>query len=721
MKTHGLSPAWPRVAGAPCLLFLLLFFLFRCSESHAVTHPHLLMSKAEIADMKSKIANYTWAGNLYDGTVRANADSALSQSLSPTKNLNILWETGQKLIDLGLVYQISGESKYAQKVRTVLLAHANGWIQGTLAPWAWSSSMYGIRFIWAYDLTYNYGGWTSTDRTLMKRFFTEMAELCVAEPQSYKPTNRWAWTHAQAGAVGYFYGIQEYITYGIDDRGGFKDILENHVKDGFWKEATWYGPNYGMCSMTILAEAALHSSGTNLYNYTSPSGNSIKTMFDRYLDSCFPNGVVAAHGDIGSVKRSGGWPLFEWQENRNGRAKFEIAYKRYEDPDYAWVLRHNTARNGRDVKFWGYLALTHGVPTLPSAPAPAARSGTYPNMGIAMLMAEEGTGYWGSGSLAVFVRFGGICGHAHQDQFGIVLHAFNVLMEPDLFNGWDYGSTRADRLTRWSPHTIAHNTVMVDKKSTGHRDYGLVAFQDFNENIKVLVLISPSGSSVRKSRTLGLTEEYLVDVFELSSGSSHTYDWVAHQYGSLSVPGVELTSYDVGKDVGFGVINKKKPGINWIVDGKHGNTTGPWRAEFREKSTRGLNLLFSEEDSKTVLVGRGPYHVSDDGVISSTRVPLVIVRKTGTSKKFVVLHVPFKGTTPTVASLERISPNGVKISGSSFIDYFFWSDTTSAKTGKKVDAAGIHIEFKGAYAYVRVEKRRITAQKGEITLVRLTG
>ncbi len=63
----------------------------------------LVMSKAEIADMKSKIANYTWAGNLYDGTVRANADSALSQSLSPTKNLNILWETGRKLIDLGLV------------------------------------------------------------------------------------------------------------------------------------------------------------------------------------------------------------------------------------------------------------------------------------------------------------------------------------------------------------------------------------------------------------------------------------------------------------------------------------------------------------------------------------------------------------------------------------------------------------------------------------------
>ena len=70
----------------------------------------------------------------------------------------------------------------------------------------------------------------SADRTLMKRFFTEMAELCVAEPQSYKPTNRWAWTHAQAGAVGYFYlDTREYlngvhtIAWSVQDNAGNQD------------------------------------------------------------------------------------------------------------------------------------------------------------------------------------------------------------------------------------------------------------------------------------------------------------------------------------------------------------------------------------------------------------------------------------------------------------------------------------------------------------------
>lgn len=710
---QGLSLVLPKAAGVSCLLVLLLFLFCRRSESHTATrHPNLLLSEIDIAEMKKKIAGYAWARKLY-GTVEASANEALSKSVPLRVTQNRAWDIARQLRDLSLVYLISGDAKYAEKVRQDLLALANRMDNGTLVSpqWQWSHGIYGTNYLWAYDKAYDHEGWTSADRILVDGFLKAGADACMNDPRSYKPNNKWAWAHAYATAVGYFYGIQEYITYGIDAKGGFKDILQNHVKDGFWNEATGYGPGYGMACMTIMAEATLHNSDTDLYGYTSPSGNSMKTMFDGYLKACYPDGVVAGFGNYGSSERSGGWSLY-------GQAKWEIAYKRYRDPDYAWVLSNNPERSHNDHQFWGHLGLTHGVPILPSAPAPAARSGTYPEYGVAMLMAKEGPDYWDSGCLAVFARFGGNISHAHRDQFGIVLHGLGTLLEPDLFMDWDYGTRGGEsNPTRWSASTVAHNTVMVDRTDTGRNDCGVVAFQDLNESIKVLVLASPGGSAVHKSRTLGLTREYLIDVFELSSDSSHTYDWVNHQYGSLSVSGVELTSYDVGKDVGYGVINTTKPGVDWIMEGKRGDVAGPWEAQFREEQTRGINLLFSETDSKTVMVGRGPYAVSAKGTIDTTRVPLVIVRKTGKIARFVVLHDPFEGTEPRIASLKPISRNGVEISCASFTDYFFWSDTTSGKT---VHADSIHVEFEGAYAYVRVEEGRIAVQEGDISRVRLT-
>ena len=160
----------------------------------------------------------------------------------------------------------------------------------------------------------------------------------------------------------------------------------------FWGEAPIYALHYDVHGMFALAEAALRYDGTDLYHYESPkSGASLKKLVDGYLRMAFP----LERTGTGSGGSSG------WRRSATGRpaasstagcddtflddsflAVLEVAYKRYHDEGYAWVLsldpdREAYIRDGRPA--FSYVALTHGETA--ARPAPAAAGAERPVRG----------------------------------------------------------------------------------------------------------------------------------------------------------------------------------------------------------------------------------------------------------------------------------------------------------------------------------------------------
>jgi hypothetical protein len=146
--------------------------------------------------------------------------------------------------------------------------------------------------------------------------------------------------------------------------GGFFPVLDSMVKDCyFWGEAPIYALHYDVHGMLALAEAALHYDGTDLYRHVSKkSGGSIKNLIDGYLRMAYPlerTGVgagslrMATFGD-GSTAYTPRGELFDtFLVNPVSRTlgevtlsgELEVAYKRYQDPGYAWLLSLNPRRD----------------------------------------------------------------------------------------------------------------------------------------------------------------------------------------------------------------------------------------------------------------------------------------------------------------------------------------------------------------------------------------
>jgi len=468
-------------------------------------HPMLLFSRKGIAELKERINRYDWAKAQWEALKR-RADAALNEPINLPPRGGNWWHyyacpkhgaslrTGKQIgewqwehicpvdneviqsdptkperdydgvvimgvhsrfanlvRDLGVVYQVTGDRRYAEKAKAILLAYADRYLSyplhdirgkpsvggGRVGPQTLDESTWLIPMAQGADLIWE----TLTDaerETLARKLFLPAAKEVIL-PHKMGVHNIQCWKNSAAGLVGFLLGDKQLIWEAIEnpERGYWTQMRKGVSEDGVWWEGAWGYHFYTLSALWHLTEAA-RNCGIDLY------GDELKRMFDAPFKFMMPNWRLPAFNDSTEVAL-----LTEIGFARFGITQpiYELAYARYREPLYAALLSRGERRS--DFALW------FGVGELPQPQPIRWRSANYPASGYAIL--ARGEGEQATWLCLKYGPHGG--GHGHPDKLNFVLYARGQVL------ALDPGITRygVPLHSGWYKTTLAHNTLVVDE------------------------------------------------------------------------------------------------------------------------------------------------------------------------------------------------------------------------------------------------------------------
>src|ERR1043165_6682541 len=408
-----------------------------------------------------------------------------------------------------------------------------------------------------------------------------------------------------------------------------------------------------------------------------------------------------------------------WDRARAARHTLDhgIAYKRFHDQGYAWLLsldpnREAYIRRGRPTL--SYVALTRGDPLPKDPQPPVAPSGIYPSMGFAVIRSDESPRYWTTGGLAAVLRLGTSVGHGHNDFFSLILHGKGRLLYPDV-NVIQY----EPRWLNWTAEGIAHSTLLIDNDSPSPGTQ--VMRSDFAPEVKFFAVEGSAFERSTQERAVLMTDSYLVDVFRAADteGRERTFEWVVHGLGRL-YPG-NPAAYRPSVDL--------VPHYGWIDRERSRAFNGTWQADWVQSRAGILERDGQASESETgvrvtvlgaartrVYVGEGPlvdgppHHRLDGHPEPSC--PVLLVRRKASNATFAAVHEPYSDH-PTIQNVTLIRETaegiGMKVDAEKFSDRLLVGFGSAAGTITLGSPDGEAFRFAG-YGFVRRVGQSIVAR-----------
>jgi len=366
--------------------------------------------------------------------------------------------------DLGIAYQVTGDRRYADKAKEILLAYAERYLSyplhtirgepqiggGRVGPQTLDESTWLIPMAQGADLVWE--TLTESERqTLAQKLFLPAAREVIL-PHKIGVHNIQCWKNSAVGLVGFLLGDEQLIKEAIDnpERGYWTQMRKGVSPDGVWWEGAWGYHFYTLSALWHLTEAA-RNCGINLY------GDELKRMFDAPFKFMMPNWRLPAFNDSTEVAL-----LTELGFARFGITQpiYELAYARYREPMYAELLSMGERRSE--------FALWFGVGELPKPKPIRWRSANYPASGYAVL--ARGEGEQATWVCLKYGPHGG--GHGHPDKLNFVLYARGQVL------ALDPGMARYGVPIHggWYRTTLAHNTLVVDETNQKPAEGKCLAF-----------------------------------------------------------------------------------------------------------------------------------------------------------------------------------------------------------------------------------------------------
>ncbi|MBL8213469.1 MAG: heparinase II/III family protein [Bryobacterales bacterium] len=417
--------------------------------------------------------------------------------------------------DLALAYRISGKRSYAEHAAWILTQYAAQYPgyaihdkdrrQGTSGARAHAQtldeSIWIIPLAWAYDLLSDSDVLTAAQRSDIEQ---NLLRATAATIRRYDAgvSNWQSWHNAGIGAVGFSLGDQELINAVLDGKSGFRFQAKNSIEDeGFWYEGAWGYHFYALDALVQLAQMAA-ANGVDLW-----ADPALQGMFTVPLRLAFADGTLPAFNDSNSIKLSSQARLYDQ------------AFARYQEPSLGAVA----ASQGRTWLGW-----LLGASELPSPSLDDLPSSVFEKSGFAMLRAP-------GSDHAVAFKFGPHGGgHGHNDKLNFTSFANGGILAVDP-GTQSYGAPTHDT---WDKMTVAHNTVVVGERTQAAAT-GKLRWHSFGEGYAAASAESgPVYPNASLARTLLVTKEYTLDVFQAEStnGQAQAFDWVYHNNGQMKNP-----------------------------------------------------------------------------------------------------------------------------------------------------------------------------------------
>ncbi|WP_202921321.1 heparinase II/III domain-containing protein [Anatilimnocola aggregata] len=460
------------------------------------------------------------------------------------------------LAELGMAAMVSGDQRYGQAARQMLLGMAD--VYPNLPQ-----CKYGTRLIWLVgdEARFSLEGLLCIRRLRAANMLSDedlktigagwiIPSLEEAMQRGSGTPNLAMATACAVSMAGLALDWPPFVAWSLRDRRGIMNIVEKRIgDDGGWLENSLsYHITTEIFFTPMLAELKLY--GFDLLQIDEALGERLRRFYRFPILAMRPDEklVSIADGGLGNP-----YP-----------ASNIAAYWVTRDPHLIPFIK------GKDLEF--------GVTDLPPAQKVEMKSRNYPDFGITIL--HDG-GPPGEENWALIRHGKQHGGHCHYDMLGMVSYAGGQPLHDDC------GSSYRNPLHySWARNTISHNTITVDK-ACQQKSEGKVEYLSTPAKGPQVVVISDESAypGVRLERALIFVEGIQLLVDRATSDTEHTYDWTFACYGdvrgtsaeSKAIPPLEGTALSESVYQNSDV-SPTPPGVGYDVPRnlKEMNVSGDW-------------------------------------------------------------------------------------------------------------------------------------------------
>jgi hypothetical protein len=506
--------------------------------------------------------------------------------------------------------------------------------------------------------------------------------------------------------------------------GGYFPALNNMLKDGGpWHEAPIYAIAHTdlYCMGMVSSYRALYD-GKDWWTAKAPNGGSPKGLMDYYIDTAYPiertgHGAgqirVATYGD-GATNANNDLFLV----NPAGPAI---------DITNALIAAYSASGDPRLAPFVAMIpdykpTLIDRRPLPEKIEFPSVSSRIWPDFGLGILRAEESPAYWTSDAPVVDQLMTKGYGHEHHDKFSITFHGAGRLLYPD-YNAIQYENANIG----WTRNTIAHNTLMIDEGDTRNAPPSDVRHA-FTPEVKYLAT-SASGvfEKVDQTRALLLTREYLLDLFQASSPTPRTFDYLLHSFGTPRPAHPELFKPSNALDKRFWLVSDRqamatdKPwALDFGIKEQPGSRKGKFGPEWYDH-TAAVRVTMAAEPKTLVTFGISGIELGKAVKRTFDPLGMLIVRRAGVRQTvFAATHEPYgNAAKPQITAVTMLAQSGsavlVRVDAADFTDYaavaFGPQPGTPEHALAAPDDPKTRVAFKD-WGYLRVRKDSTVVARG---------
>ena len=516
-------------------------------------------------------------------------------------------------VALATAWLLTGKDAYAEKATALVMNLVAYSFQAEHYDVGMNYAIWGVEVLQAYDAL---GPRMSADqRSAVNAFMTRLA-AAVAKNDAYWMANNvggginnhLAWHKAMLGLLGLFYDRPEYVEYCLNGRRGLVSLLEDGlIDDGLWCESSLVYQFAAIAPMVVLADCQQRvGQRPGLHEIVGANGRTLKQSCDAMFHVLAPNGMIPPIGDAyGSRAKLWDNPLYEY------------AWGLWRDPRYAWLLARSREPSVR--------CLFVPPPSEKAAPPPI-RSILLPEHGYAFLRSDTDERYWSPDAWCAFLTYDRSNVHANADKLSLMLFGQDRMLLADVEGKATVPHAFSSRIQReLNRGGLSQNTVMIDGRDQvcGPRILRLIEYRDLPDEKRVTAADEEGllYEGVRQMRTVAMTADYVLDVFQVQCRTERQIDWIAHALSEKATMPAD----------GNEALKRCEPFFlpregawQWLRDGRSFLPQGPVRLEWREEQARLRLYMLPDGVERVILCG---YPATDEPQSSS--VPMVIVRQRG--------------------------------------------------------------------------------------------